>query len=344
MPAITTGRVLITGANGFIAGWIAKTLLERGSLVRGTIRSAEKAARIREALSAREQDLEFVVVEDITKAGAFDDAVIGVDAIVHAASPVTLSAQTPDELIKPALEGTMSVLRSAGKPGSTIKRVVIISSLAAVVNSSRRTTTPAVYDETDWNDKDPVEVEQKGVDASSAAKYRTSKTLAERAAWEYVKEGHEKGTISWDLVSLCPPWVLGPALGARTPEDLTTSVGTWFKLAVKEEGEGTVLGGQGSWTDVRDFAGATHAVLIKPEAGGERFVISAGPFEWTQWTTHARRNLGKPGSVEDGTSKDVAYSILFDSKKSKAVLGIQYFSMEETAKFMIDDFKAKGWC
>lgn len=266
MPAITTGKVLITGANGFIAGWIAKTLLERGFQVRGTIRSMEKATAIREALSAREQDLEFVVVEDITKAscsnalmscfvftlipiviqaGAFDDAVIGVDAIVHAASPVTLSAQTPEELIKPAVEGTMSILRSAGKPESTIKRVVVISSLAAIVNSSRRTTTPAVYDETDWNDKDPVEVEQKGNDASSAAKYRTSKTFAERAAWEYVKEGHEKGSISWDLVSLCPPWVLGPTLGARTPEDLTTSVGTWFKLAVKEEGGGTVLGDQG---------------------------------------------------------------------------------------------------
>lgn len=68
MPAISTGKVLITGANGFIAGWIAKTLIEHGFQVRGTIRSLEKAAPIRGALSVREQDLEFVVVEDITKA------------------------------------------------------------------------------------------------------------------------------------------------------------------------------------------------------------------------------------------------------------------------------------
>lgn len=180
----------------------------------------------------------------LSKAGAFDEAVVGVDAIVHAASPVILTANHPDELIRPAVEGTLSILRSASSPNTSVQRVIFISSLSTVVNN-HHAETPPVYDETDWNDRAPAEVEAKGVEASAAAKYATSKTLAEKAAWEYVKNEQESGAVHWDFVSLCPPWVFGPMLGARSPEDLTSSVEQWYKLAIKEEGDRTVLGDQG---------------------------------------------------------------------------------------------------
>ncbi|KAI0716798.1 NAD dependent epimerase/dehydratase [Earliella scabrosa] len=339
MPAISEGKVLVTGINGFIAGWIAKELLEHGFSVRGTVRSLDKAAPIAKALASYSDRLEFVSVEDITKPGAFDEAVKGVDAIVHAASPVHLSGNHPDEYIRPALDGTTSILHSASVPGLTVQRIVIISSLAAVVNVGRG--PPMVFDETDWNETAPAEVAEKGADARPIAKYHTSKKLAEQAAWDHVRAGREKGTIGWDLVSLCPPWVFGPVLGAQTPKDLNFSIATWFSLAVKEEGR-TPGGVRGSWTDVRDFAFATRAVLVKPEAGGERFIISKGTYAWQDWVNIARRLLNKPASGPELTEDVVEVS--FNSKKSQDMLGIQYRDKEETAAFMIDDFKKKGWC
>ncbi|KAI0754743.1 NAD(P)-binding protein [Daedaleopsis nitida] len=345
MPAVTSGKVLVTGANGFVAGWITKTLLEHGFSVRATVRSPGKADPIGEALSAHREHLEFAVVKDITQAspfhaGAFDEAIVGVDAIVHAASPVILTAYHPDELIRPAVEGTLSILRSASSPHTSVQRVIFVSSLSTCVNN-HHAETPPVFDETDWNDRAPAEVEAKGVEASAAAKYATSKTLAEKAAWEYVKRERGRGTVRWDFVSLCPPWVFGPMLGARTPEDLTSSVEQWYKLAIKEEGDRTVLGDQGPWADARDFADATLAALTKPEAGGERFVISAGLFTWKLWVAQVRRILGKPFN---DISEEVVFDAIFDSKKSRAVLGIQYRSMEETARFVVEDLRARGWC
>ena len=157
------------------------------------------------------------------------------DAIVHAASPVHLLAHDPQELIRPAVQGTMSILNSASLPNSTVRRVVVVSSLAAIVDAGA--PTPITFTEADWNDRDLAEVREKGVTASQPAKYRASKALAERAAWSLYHDRREKGAIAWDLVTLCPPWVFGPALGVQSPKDLSFSVRTWYEIAVKEEGE-----------------------------------------------------------------------------------------------------------
>lgn len=165
----------------------------------------------------------------------FDQAVNGVDAIVHAASPIGIDTEDPDAFIIPAVNGTTSILKSASLAGSTVKRIVIISSLAAVLNMSRGTS--CVLTESDWNDTEVAEVKEKGRTAPQAAKYRASKTMAERAAWDLYCEGKERGVIGWDLVTLCPPWVFGPVLGAKSPHDFNFSIKTWYELAVKEEGE-----------------------------------------------------------------------------------------------------------
>ncbi|RDX50525.1 NAD dependent epimerase/dehydratase [Lentinus brumalis] len=340
MPPIKSGKVLVTGVNGFIAGWVAQELLAQGFSVRGTVRSAEKATSIQKVFAAYADRFEFAVVEDITLPGAFDDAVKGVDAIAHLASPVRVTATDPEELIRPALGGTTSVLRSASAPGSSVKRIVYVSSLAAVVDSRR--PKPIVYTEADWNETEPAEVKEKGSEASPAAMYRTSKTLAEQAAWDMYREGREKGTIGWDLVTLCPPWTFGPTLGATTPEDLNVSIGTWYANCIKEDHDFTPWSMGPSWVDVRDFATATFLSLTKPEAGGERFIISRSPFYWKQWITIARRLLGKPESGDDESYPE--FEIVYNSQKSKDVLGLRYRDMEETAASMIADFKAKGWC
>ncbi|RDX50524.1 NAD dependent epimerase/dehydratase [Lentinus brumalis] len=339
MPAVKSGKVLVTGVNGFIAGWVTQLLLEHGFTVRGTVRSAEKAIPIRNVLAAYGDRLEITVVEDMTLPGAFDEAVIGVDAIVHLASQVHVHAEDPDEIIRPAVDGTTDILRSASRSESSVKRIVYVSSLAAVVNSRRG--KPVVYTEEDWNDADPAEVREKGVNANPAAKYRASKALAEKAAWSFCEEGRAKGAMAWDLVTLCPPWTFGPVLGAASPDDLTFSVERWFSICTKEVDDPTNWSVT-DWADVRDFACATLLSLTKPEAGGERFIIARSPFYWKQWVAITRRLLGKP--VPEDAQEAYQFDVAFSSQKSKDVLGLHYRDMEETAAFMVEDFKAKGWC
>lgn len=158
------------------------------------------------------------------QAGAFDEAVKGMDAIEHTASPYHFKAGDPDELIVPALHGTTRVLESVLAHGTNVKRVVITSSVAAVLETQG---TPRVFTEADWNEGSVVEVREKGVHASQAGKYRASKTLAEKAAWDFVEKN--KGSISWDLVVLNPPMVFGPAIHeVGAPEALNESMHNWF--------------------------------------------------------------------------------------------------------------------
>ena len=151
------------------------------------------------------------------------------DAIEHTASPYHFKAGDPDELIIPALHGTTRVLESVLAYGTNVKRVVITSSVAAVLETQG---TPRVFTEADWNEGSVVEVREKGVHASQAGKYRASKTLAEKAAWDFVEKN--KGSIAWDLVVLNPPYVFGPAIHeVSSPEALNTSLWDWFHTVFK---------------------------------------------------------------------------------------------------------------
>ena len=153
----------------------------------------------------------------------------GVDAVAHTASPFHFNAVEPDEIIKPAVEGTLSALRATAAHGSTVKRFIVLSSTAAVM----RWSAPfgAVLDESSWNEDDVATVNSKGREASPGAVYQASKTLAERAAWEWWNE--RKGSLPWDLVTLLPPYVYGPALHeVATPQELGTSAKMWWDAVV----------------------------------------------------------------------------------------------------------------
>lgn len=163
--------------------------------------------------------------------GAFDDAVKGVDAIAHTASPFHFNVKDPQELIVPAVAGTGSILQSALKfANDTVKRVVITSSTAAVFYP---VTEARVFDETDWNEASIREVETLGAGAAPSAMYRASKTLAERAAWKFVE--NNKGKLNWDLAVVNPPFVYGPVLHeVSSPESLNTSMLEWYDVVVKK--------------------------------------------------------------------------------------------------------------
>lgn len=322
--------------------------------------------------------------------GAFDGALEGIDGVVHAAAPIHPAIDHPDELIRPAVRSVTSILDAANKPWATVKRVIFVSSVSAITDMGR--PAPGVWTDKDWNESAVVEVLEKGPAASLRATYPASKVLAERVAWDAYNaaKAEAEGGAGWDLVSLCPPWVFGYFLGAVEREELNFSVGTWYRTAVLEApppfpGLGNVYvealslrcgvwhriltGWRSSkWTDVRDFAEATRLALTTPEAGGERFIISAGSSVWGQWGTPlfvlqwrfgllmdrclvfppclvnaARRVLGKSGDPRPEAPEAGLWVSEFDSQKSRDLLGVKYHSLEETTEFILDEFKKRGW-
>ncbi|KAK1235164.1 hypothetical protein PQX77_001621 [Marasmius sp. AFHP31] len=370
MPAIQSSAkslVLVTGATGFIAAWVVRNLLDRGFHVRGTVRSPSKGQELVTILeklpgysagSEKLSKLDFVVVEDIAKEGAFDDAVKGVDAVEHLASPFHMNADDPNELIEPAVKGTVGVLESVKKYGDKVKRVVITSSCTAISGS---TYEPAVFDEGDWNDESVRETEEQGKKAPGLTKYRASKTLAEKAVWSFVAENPG---LPWDVVTINPPLVFGPSTNyIPTPDKLGTSTTDWYKTVLTYKPDAAGKSAQAltfrmtCWVDVRDVAEAHVRALLKQEAGGNRIIVSAGDFNWQDWLDAANSLNPSPYTKHPlsrgtpGAGKDSQPQVVYKAEKAKQLLGIsndenagyRYKTKEETARDTLAEFTARGW-
>ncbi|EJD07758.1 NAD-binding protein [Fomitiporia mediterranea MF3/22] len=344
MPAVPApAKVLVSGANGYIAVWVVRTLLDHGYSVRGTVRSESKNNHLRKVFKNEVDSgkLELVVVPDITLPGAFDEAVKGVDAIEHTASPFHFNADDPDELIGPAVKGTIGMLESALKfGGSQLKRVAVTSSCASILNPS----STGVLNEESWNEESIAIVKEKGREAPAQEKYRASKSLAEKAAWDFVEKN--KSSITWDLVTLCPPFVFGPNLNeVNSSSELGQSQSLFYEaLLTKRKTPEQLAGVSGGWVDVRDVALGHVRALEVPEAGGQRFILSSEMFIWQNWFD-AANSLGLPDVPQGtpGAGKDFKYKFVYDSSRAKNVLGIQFRDIKTTTKDTVEDFKKRGW-
>lgn len=177
----------VIGGSGFIAAWILDILLEHGHTVVTTVRSQEKAQKIKDAHpNVPSSKLDFRIVEDIAKEGAFNEAVKiqGLEAVIHTASPFHFNVtDTKKDLLDPAIIGTTGVLKAIKKNAPSVKRVVITSSFASIVDGEKGNSWDHTYSEKDWN---PVTEEQALLNPSNG--YRASKTFAEKAAWKFVEE------------------------------------------------------------------------------------------------------------------------------------------------------------
>ena len=144
------------------------------------------------------------------------------DAVLHTASPFHYNAAEPKEIIEPAVLGTTSILESVRLHAPQVKRVVILSSIAAIMDGTL-SVGPYHRSEKDWNITSVTNCETLGKDAHPGDKYLASKTLAERAAWEFVDK--HKSELKFDVVAINPPFVHGPTLHEVTsPEKLNTSL------------------------------------------------------------------------------------------------------------------------
>ncbi len=263
MADVTGGaaqRILVTGATGFIASHVVLALLQRGYEVRGTARSLPKAQRLNSALSTalgREIVLDMVET-DLARDAGWAEAAQGCGAVMHIASPLpTGQPVDANQLIIPARDGALRVLTAAHEAGA--KRVVMTSSMAAVAYGHAK-PWPAAFDETYWSD---------GADQLDTNAYTRSKTLAERAAWDFVTK--VEGDL--ELVSLNPGAVLGPALNADVSASLQIVLQPLRRALPRAPRIGFPV------VDVRDVAEAHCLALEKPEAAGERYLLSGG-FMW----------------------------------------------------------------
>ena len=159
------------------------------------------------------------------------------DAIAHTASPFHFKVVEPEELVVPAVHGTTGVLASALKNAPSVKRIVITSSCAAVLTPA---PDPRTFSEENWNEASIVEVKEKGKDATAIAKYRASKTLSERAAWDWYDAN--KAGLRWDMVVLNPSFVLGPWLHkAENMSELSPSLRYYHSMVLKAQESDEVL-------------------------------------------------------------------------------------------------------
>ena len=201
LPAMAEGtRVLVTGASGFIATHIVQQLQQQSYQVRGTVRSKsneEKVKPLHTLCPDAMYPLELVEA-DLTKAEDWIDAVKDCTFVMHVATSVPeYEPSDPQDVIRPAVEGTLNVLRACKEAGC-VKKLVLTSSIAAVVgNDASKAGTP--YNENDWSD----------VEACTMAYYR-SKTLAEKAAWNFVAELPQED--KFEIVAINPSFVMGPVL------------------------------------------------------------------------------------------------------------------------------------
>lgn len=197
MPGSSQLTVCVTGASGFIAGQTIRELLARGFKVRGTVRGVVDDSQYAYLKQLPGADEKLALVQaDLTQPGSFNTAIADCDYVIHAASPYLLESKKPqEEIVDPAVNGTLNVLQACAN-ASSVKRVVLTSSLAAITDEP---DDQHVFTETDWNSKSSL----------TRNAYFYSKALAEQATWRFMREQLR----TFDVVALNPCMVIGESIG-----------------------------------------------------------------------------------------------------------------------------------
>lgn len=254
-----TKPVLVTGATGFVAGWLVKKLLEEGITVHAAVRNPDKLEKIAHLNELAKNSPGSIVYfkSDLLQEGSYQEAMAGCELVFHTASPFTSDFKDPQkELIDPAVKGTANVLETA-KKNNSVKRVVVTSSCAAIYTDATECAAApnGMLTEEIWNSTASLHYQP----------YYYSKTLAEKKAWQ-ITESQEQ----FDLVTINPSFVLGPMLnpGFTTSESFSI---------LKQMGDGSMKAGAPRMgvglVDVRDVAEAHYLAGFTPEAKG-RYITS----------------------------------------------------------------------
>jgi len=244
-------KVLVTGATGYIGLHCIHQLLNQGYAVNGSVRSPERKSEIIDALISHDTSVDNLnlFTFNLTEDDGWDEGMEDCDYLLHVASPIALENHNEDFFVKPAVEGVKRALKFAKK--HNIKKVVLTSSVAAIFDSIEEKT---YYDESDWSDPNNPTISH----------YAKSKTLAEKAAWEFI----EKENNPFELAVINPALVIGPTLSG----DLGESNKAIQMVVTGKMPVAVPL--QFGYVDVRDVAAAHILAMQNPKSNGERFALA----------------------------------------------------------------------
>ncbi|KAH8811254.1 reductase [Xylogone sp. PMI_703] len=325
--------VLLTGATGFVGIRVLEIALERGYRVRCAIRAEAGIKKIREAtgikkLAPTPEQLSFIIVPDITAPNAYDEAVKGVQYIIHVASPMTSSRdpqKTDDEaFIQPAVQGAVGILNSAlSHANSTLKRAVITSSIMAII-------PPEYFAGRGDPSKLPFDAESRIPNlpqpySPGLGAYQASKVAALNA----IESWQNERAPPFDIVSPMPSLIIGHDGLATTPAELSKGGNAFLLNALK--GNKALFPLNSSVADVNDVALA-HVQALNPDILGNQGFIVGEDGKWDEVTNIVKSSF--PEAFLDGTFQEggeqPAFDVPLDTRKTKQVLGIQPIPFEKT--------------
>ncbi|HWU32672.1 MAG TPA: NAD-dependent epimerase/dehydratase family protein [Marmoricola sp.] len=341
--------VLVTGGSGYVASWIVRYLLEDGRIVRATVRNPDKASGLEHlhALSDAHPGQLTLHKADLLDEGSYAEAMDGCELVIHTASPFLIGKirDANEQLVRPALEGTRNVLSSVIATPS-VKRVVLTSSVVAIHGDNIDMAGKDTFTEADWNTTSTADHQP----------YPYSKTVAEREAWA-IAEAQDR----WDLVTIHPGLVLGPALTKVSISGSMTTMKMFTDYSLASGAPHLEMG----VVDVRDVARAHIAAGYTPSANG-RYLTNADTVSMLDIGKVLRKNFGyRPsfplievpkiavkmmaplvGQSRKFIELNVGYPLRFDSSRTTRELGIEFRPAEESIvghfQQMIDDGIVRG--
>nr|QOU08779.1 DFR2 [Triadica sebifera] len=319
-----TETVCVTGASGFIGSWLVMRLLERGYLVRATVRDPDNAKKVQHLLELPNAKTHLTLWKaDLSVEGSFHEAIQGSNGVFHVATPMDFESKDPEnEVIKPTINGVLDILKACVE-AKTVRRVIFTSSAGAVdVQQQPR----SMFDETCWSDLDFILSKK-----MTGWMYFVSKTLAEKEAVKFAKQNN------LDFISIIPSLVVGPFLGPSMPPSLITALspitGTESHYHIIK---------QGQFVHLDDLCLAHIYMLENPKAQG-RYMCSSHEATILQVAKFLREKYPEynvPSKFKD--VDETLQNIVFSSKKLTD-LGFQFkYSLEDMFIGAVETCRAKG--
>ncbi|MFD2177674.1 NAD-dependent epimerase/dehydratase family protein [Veronia pacifica] len=326
--------VMVTGANGYVASWLVKGLLEAGNTVHATVRDPDNSDKVGHLTALANQTKGQLVLfkADLLDSDAYDAPMSGCELVFHTASPFVIRGVKNNEkdLLEPARLGTKNVLDAVNRTES-VKRVVLTSSVAAIYGDSAdlADSGKTAFDESDWNHSS----------SSHHQAYSYSKTIAEKLAWE-INDAQDR----WTLVAINPGLVLGPSLGKTRSESMRI-FRDMFNGSLFPAAPDLTFG----LVDVRDVAKAHLLAAFKPNASG-RHVTVAGTMSYVEIARVLRERFGVKailtprftapkaliwlmsplvGIDRSFVSKNVGYKPAFDNRYIRQDLGLEFSNLND---------------
>ncbi|CAH2350418.1 putative NADPH-dependent methylglyoxal reductase Grp2p [[Candida] railenensis] len=321
--------VFVSGATGYIAQHVILQLIAKGYKVVGTVRSTEKGEDLKKKLKS--DNFTYEIVKELGTVGAFDEALKAhpeVTVFLHTASPFHFNITDPEkDLLIPAVEGTKNALSAIATYGPQIKKMVVTSSYAAIAHYDVDTVSSNTFTEDSWNSVTWEKSKGNMFDG-----YYGSKTFAEKAAWDFVKENKPNFTLS--VVN--PVYVFGPQAFASDATGTLNTSAEVISSILKLKSDDEVPSDSGAFIDVRDAAEAHLVAFENKDAEGKRLLVSEARFTSQEILDIVNENFAEyvkgriPVGVPGSGAEKIKTLAKIDNSKTRKIIGHDFIGLKKT--------------